>query len=514
MQRRGDKMRPRKAWHHWLESPVPGAQIYYGVLVRQFGLETVRTKMRLRDLALRTGGEPALLAKRHKELIKQDGEKRFRTLEDQTAELNDLLQRSFTGGKKSNVAKIGDPEVGYLARVEKDPDLAAFFPEFAVVHPDPAYLQPIPVDLFGKQVEVGLVAIHLYGPMTILDGQTRLQGAIHYAKATGSDWILDEEVSVCVIPGIPAEKAKQVFVTVNSTPIPVSFEDLIDKDEFTRAYKLTKYLIEQGNLKRDGESIVGGGRGSIRRKAVYQFVMQTLLGSQGEAKNADYLLEKYDLAEQKETLSQVLSALQEALGGRWADTNQLLVGGYGLAAAGRVYYETMQRKDGTQPSISFAEAMERIKGMEWHVNDERWLETGVTATSRRDPAMHVSKLTSFDMIRRIVDIITRPDWEKYKRLTREHTNPAEHKGALAVDAAGTLYRSVNNEWVSLTAAADARAETVKRMLEELQQRTTATYEEVNKLPVGSMQRFQLESDYLAWAAKQGKAIERVLVNKK
>lgn len=409
-----------RTWQQWLSDPIPGAQTYYGTNVDQFGLNTIRTKMRLRELALRTGGEPATLTRRHKEILKReerDGDGVFRTLEDQTALINELIQRSFRGGKKANVTRIGDSKIGYFARIEKESDLPGFFPEFIVVHPDPAYRQPIPVDLYGKQVDVGLVAVHLYGPMTILDGQTRLQGAIHYARETGSDWILNEEVSVCVIPGVPIDKARQIFVTVNSTPIPVSFDELIDKDEFSRGYKLTRFIVRSGNLTRDGESIVGGGRGKVRRKAVYQFVMQTLLGGRGESKNADYLLEEQDLDQQKETLSNVLTKVQEALGSeRWANTNQMLVGGYGLAAVGRVFYETTRpRKEGEEPTISFQEALNRVKVMEWNVNDDRWLAEGLTAPSRKDPNTRVSKLTSFDMIRRAVDIILGPDWKKFAR---------------------------------------------------------------------------------------------------
>ncbi len=409
-----------KQWQTWLDTPRQGAQVHFGTKVEQFGLVTVRTKMRLRELAWKTGGEPEKLSRHWKEELKrhQDGQaSAFRSLEDQAAELNELVQRSFRGGKRANVLRIGDPNSGYLAKVEKSSSYPGFFPEFLVVHPDPAYLQEIPVELLGKKVDVGLVAIHLHGPMAILDGQTRLQGVIRFARETGSDWALDQEAAVCMIPGIPIDKAQQIFVTVNATPVPVSFDHLIDRDQMTRAYELTRYVIENGNLRRNGESIVGGGRGRIRKRAVYQFVMQTLLGGRGEAKNADYLLESGDAHTQKETLLEVLGKAEQALGSdRWGDTDQLLVGGYGLAAVGRVYYETTLRENERSP-VPFREALDRIRAIDWRVSNAIWLDTGLTAVSRANPKNQVSKLTSFDMIRRAVDIIIGQSWEKYSLPT-------------------------------------------------------------------------------------------------
>lgn len=405
-----------REWQRWLSSPMQGGQVLFGTRVEQFGLVTVRTKMRLRDLAWKTGGEPEKLSRRRKEELKREREGQvtaFRSLEDQAAELNELVQRSFRGGKRANVVRIGDPNSGYLAKVERNPSYPGFFPEFLVVHPDAAYLQEIPVELLARKVDVGLVAIHLYGPMAILDGQTRLQGVIRFAQQTGSDWALDQEAAVCIIPGVPIEKAQQIFVTVNATPVPVSFDQLIDRDQMTRAYELTRYAIENGNLRRNGESIVGGGRGRIRKRAVYQFVTQTLLGGRGEAKNADYLLESGETHTQKETLLEVLGKAEQALGqDRWGDTDQLLVGGYGLAVMGRVYYETTL-KEGERSPVSFREALDRIEAIDWSVNNPTWLDTGLTAVSRSNPNKRVSKLTSFDMIRRAVDIILDPDWEKY-----------------------------------------------------------------------------------------------------
>ena len=417
--------------------------MFYGPLVHQFGLDTVYTKMRLRDLALRTGGEPSQLTRRHKQVLKKvhggNGSAPFRTLEEEIAIINDLIQRSFKGGKRTNVARIGDPDIGYIGRVKKNPDLAAFFPAFTVVHPEPAFKHTLMIPVYGEQkMDVGLVALHLYGPMSLLDGQTRLQGAFHYASATGSEWILEEEVAVCVIPGIPIEKAKQIFVTVNSTPVPVSFDDLVEKDAINRAFTLTRYVIQECNLTRNGRSIVRGKlasevaseehgqpenadedkHGKIRQKAVYQFIMQALLGSQGEAKNADYLLEKDNIDHQKEILATILDRAEKALGpDRWGDTSQLLIGGYGLATIGRVYHDTEQK---LQP-ISPSEAFSRIGQMSWGVNDERWLAIGVTAASldrKTNKRVIRNKLTSFDMIRRVVEIICSDQWQHYKKPVR------------------------------------------------------------------------------------------------
>jgi hypothetical protein len=407
-----------RTWQKWADAPIPGAQVHFGTRVEQFGLMTVRTKMRFRELAWRTGGEPEKLSQRRREVVKQrrNGQgSGFRSLEDQAAELNELVQRSFHGGKRANVTRIGDPNTGYLAKVEKNPDFPGFFPEFAVIHPDPAYLQEIPVELLGRKVDVGLVAIHLYGPMTILDGQTRLQGALRYAQATGSEWVLDQEVAICIVSGIPVEKAQQIFVTVNATPVPVGFDQLIDKDRMIRAYELTRYVIQNGNLRRDGQSIVGSGRGRVRKKAVYQFVTQALLGGRGETKNADYLLEGGDVGTQKEMLLEVLGKAELALGpDRWADTHQLLVGGYGLAVIGRIYHETTLG-EADKPPISFQQALDRIRAIDWNVDNPTWLDTGLTAVSRSNPNRRVSKLTSFDMIRRAVDIILGPEWERHRR---------------------------------------------------------------------------------------------------
>lgn len=407
-----------KPWQTWLDSPKPGAQIYFGSRIDQFGLVSVRTKMRLREVVWRTGGEPEKLTRRLKERDSDSlGRKglRFHSIDDQSAELNELVQRSFRGGKHANVARIGDPNTGYLAKVERNPEVPGFFPELLIVHPEAAYVQEIPVSLFSTEVEVGLVAIHLSGPMAILDGQTRLQGAIRHARATGSDWALDQEAAVCIIPGIPIEKAQQIFVTVNATPVPVGFDHLVDRDRITRAYELTRYVIERGNLRRGGQSIVGSGRGRIRKKAVYQFVMQTLLGGRGEARSANYLLEDAGVDLQKETLLEVLGKAEQAIGSeRWGDTDQLLIGGYGLAAMGRLYYETTLRE--SEKSLSFGQGLRRVAEMDWHVSNPKWLDTGLTAVSRTEANKRVSKLTSFDMIRRAVDIILGPEWGTYRRV--------------------------------------------------------------------------------------------------
>lgn len=408
-----------RTFQKWLNQMPPGSTPLYGNVVRQFGLTTFRTKLRVRDVLMRTGGEPAKLARRLKELRKRekrDG-KSFHTLEEQIAELNELVQRSFKGGKGQNVRRIADADAGYIAKLERSPNLPGHFPEVTLVHPEPAYLSHLPVEIHGEKQDVGVGVLYINGPMTILDGQTRQQGFLEYALATGKEWVLDEEVAVCVIPGVPVEVARQVFVTMNSTPVPVGFDDLIERDAMTRAYSVTKHAIERLNASVNGagEQLVRRGRGGIRKKAVYQFVMQTLLGGAGEAKGAEYRLETDDIDKQTETLDEVIEKAKRALGKRWGNANQLLVGGYGLATIGRLYYETEVAN--SKKPLKFSEVLDRIAAMSWDVNDERWNKTGVTAVtvSKKDGTTKlVSKLTSYDMIRRVVDIVTSSEWEKYK----------------------------------------------------------------------------------------------------
>lgn len=394
----------------------PGSTPYYGNIVKQFGLTTFRTKLRVRDILMQTGGEPAKLSRRFKDLRKRESRdgQRLRTTEEQIAELNDLVQRSFKGGKAKNVDRIANVGGGYIAKVERDRNLPGHFPEVTVVHPSPAYISPIPIDIHGEKRNVGLGVLFADGPMTILDGQTRQQGLLEYAISSGKEWVLDEEVAVCIIPGVPIEIARQIFVTMNSTPVPVGFDDLIDRDIMTRSYLLTKHAIEHLNASVDGsEPLVRPGRGGVRKKAVYQFVMQTLLGGAGEAKGADYRLETEDIDEHKEILDDVIDKAKRALGERWGDTSQILVGGYGLATIGRLYHGTEMAED---RGINFNQVCKRISEMSWDVSDNRWTRIGVTAQtiSKDGTPRLVSKLTSFDMIRRVVDIVTGDDWENYR----------------------------------------------------------------------------------------------------
>jgi hypothetical protein len=423
------QLRPRgfhKTFQQWLHKAPTGAPYYVGNYATQFGIKYLTTTSSWRNLMRSTGGEPAKLGRRLKDVIKRKnlGGPYIPTPEDEIAELNGMIQRSFKGGKQQNVKRIADPEAGYIARVLRDPNLPGFFPGVTVFHPDPAYLKPIPIAPFGGDPEdIGIGVLWCPGAQHLGDGQTREQAVVEYSFMTGADWILDEEISVAILPGIDVDRAKQLFVDFNSTPVPVGFDELVWKDQANQAFVLTREVIGSGLLPtptiKDENGKVQPVK--IRSRTVFQFVMQTLLGGYGERKGEVYRLYKEDahgtFEDQKRTLLSVLQKAKATLGARWSEPNLLTVG-YGLAALGRVYYNTTH----DTPPVPFDEALRRVSKMSWDISDRRWRELGVTAmkrVKRGDPQPnqpeYVSKLSSFDAIHRVVDVITGPQWKDYVR---------------------------------------------------------------------------------------------------
>jgi hypothetical protein len=391
-------------------------------------LTTLSSKVMLRDLLSMTGGEPERFQKRRRELLKQENGQIFHTKDDIAALIQALIQRAMQGGKRDNMKGIADTEVGYFARFQHNPSMTAFFPGVVVVHPDPVFVQSLPISLFGgAPTDVGLAVMVCGGAFHLLDGETREQAAALYARAANEPWILDQELPMTVLPGITVAQAAQIFVTVNGKGVPVSFDDMLLKDTESRGYALTRFVIPL--LKRDGASFVRSKLakddddatpmdGKIRQRAVLQFVTVTLLGAAGERKQAEYLLERGDETDQQATLRKVIGLAQEALGPeRWGRTSELLIGGYGLATIGRIYHLCTDRTGGHVPPIDVDKAFQRIKAMSWDVSDDRWLTEGITAVSKdRKTGQEVrrNKLTSFDNIHRVVEIVTSDRWAEFK----------------------------------------------------------------------------------------------------
>lgn len=284
-----------------------------------------------------------------------------------------LLQRGWNKPRKENVEKIEQyARQGISSNAPFD---IVHFPEFTVYSPSPVYFEPR-----GEGSRFGRLTgdlLHI-----LIDGLTRGTGLKRLRKECG-----DEEIVIRILPGLPLVAAKQIFVDMNTTAVPVPFADIVEKDARRPAYRLAMEVAK----------LVPG----IKARQAYMFVQQALLGPAGEAAGAEPPIKAENYEERRALLVHIVDVFKTAMGAQWGSEASVLASGYGLGAVGRLYFD--------DPSNFEIMMTTRVAKMNWDRDSPAVQELGF---AEKGIAKTKTKLTSYPMIRKFSQLVRGADWIK------------------------------------------------------------------------------------------------------
>jgi hypothetical protein len=285
-----------------------------------------------------------------------------------------LLQRGWNKGRKDNVARI--EEYGRRGLDSAEPCDIVHLPEFTVYSHGPVHFEPSALDKNIGRVTGDLLNV-------LVDGLTRGTGLKKLLRSVQGA-CGDEDLVLRIVPGIPLHAAKQIFVDMNTTAIPVPFADVVEKDARRPAFRLATNIA----------SMIPG----IKPRQAYMFVQQALMGPAGETANAEPVIDDYE--GKLRELTSVVKAFECAMGpARWGNEQHVLSAGYGLAAVGRLYF------DG---ATAFERTMsERVARMSWDRDDARVQKAGFAEPGKTKTK---TKLTSYPVIRKFSEFVRGASW--------------------------------------------------------------------------------------------------------
>lgn len=286
-----------------------------------------------------------------------------------------LLQRGWNKGRKDNVDKI--VEYGRRGMASDKSWDVVYIPEITVYAPNPVHFEP-----YQDGGRIGRLTGDLLN--VVIDGMTRgtgLRRLMHMDKKVG-----DEEVVVRFIPGIERVAARQIFADLNTTPVPVPFADVVQRDARRPAFRIALEVASRVP--------------AVKPKQAYMFVQQALLGPKGESAKEEPAIK--DEQETLHRLLRVVDLFEKAMGDRWGDETQVLMSGYGLAAIGRLYFDC-EKDEATFQGFMY----DRVARMSWDRNDTRVQSAGFAAVGQRKAK---TLITSYPTIRKFSELVRSERW--------------------------------------------------------------------------------------------------------
>ena len=230
----------------------------------------------------------------------------------------------------------------------------------------------------------------------VIDGMTRGTG-LRRLMATMKQ-IGDEEVVLRIIPGLSRTAARQIFADLNTTPVPVPFADVVQRDARRPAFRIA---LE-----------IAGRVPNTKPKQAYMFVQQALLGPKGESAKEEPAVE--DEPETQRRLIRVVDILRNAMGKRWEDEQQVLMSGYGLAAIGRLYFDC-----GADEATFQRFMYDRVARMSWDRNDARVQATGFAGVGQKKAK---TLITSYPAIRKFSELVRSDGWKDLELTMSDYDN--------------------------------------------------------------------------------------------